>query len=64
MSEDINHMSLLNVGESVNGVGRTGSRSQIRPSPSHYSDDHVGSSYFCSYGNNGSGNRSHYRRSP
>ena len=34
-TEDINHYFLLNVGETVDGVGRSGFRSQDSPSPSH-----------------------------
>ena len=40
ITEEINHSSLLNVGEIVDGVGRNGSRSRTRPSYSYNSDDH------------------------
>ena len=38
-SEYISHFSLLIFGESVDGYGRSGYRSQTRPSPSHHSGD-------------------------
>ena len=44
--EEINHYSLLNVGQSVDGVERIGYRSQTIPSTSHHSDDNGRSSGF------------------
>ena len=58
-SEDINHSSLLNVGESVDGNSISVSRSRTSPSPSHNSGDHRRPSSVYSYGDNRSGNRSH-----
>ena len=57
-TEDINQSYLFNVGETVGGVGRIGSRSQTIPSPSHHSVGHGRSSDFYSYCDNRSGHRS------
>ena len=45
-TEEINHPSLFNVGESVGGFGKSGLRSRTSPSPSHNSGDHGISSGF------------------
>ena len=58
-SEEINHSSLFNVGESVDGVGRSGYRYRTSPSPSHHSGDHGRSSGFNSYGDKRSGHMYH-----
>ena len=46
MTEDINHYSLFNAVETVDGVGRSGFRPQTSPSPSHHSGDNGRSSDF------------------
>ena len=61
--EDINHCSLLNIGEIVDGIGRSGSSYLIIPYPSHHSGDHGRSSGSYSYGENIIGHRSHTRQS-
>ena len=58
-SKYINHLSLFNVGESVNCVGRIGYRSWTVPSPSNHSVDLGISSGFYIYGDNRSSHWSH-----
>ena len=58
-SEEINHPSLFNVVESVDGNGRIGSGSHTCPSTSHHSGDIGISSGFYSYCDNRRGNRYH-----
>ena len=55
-SEYINHLALFNVGESVDGIGRSGYMSQTSPSPSHNFSDCGRSSGFNIYGDNRGGN--------
>ena len=57
-SEDINDSSFLNVGESVDGNGRRGSKSQTRPSTYCHSGDIGRSSGFYIHGDNRSGHGS------
>ena len=59
ITEEVNQYSLLNLGESVDGDGRSGSRYWTGLSPSHHSGDHSISSDFYSYGDNISGHRHH-----
>ena len=58
-SEEINHSSLLNFGDTVDEVGISGFRSWTSPPPSHNLGDHDRSSDFYSYGDNISWHRSH-----
>ena len=55
--EDINHYSLFNYGESVDGDGISGYRYHTRPYTSHHSGDIGISSGFYGYGNDISGHR-------
>ena len=57
-TEGINHYFLFNVGESVDGYGRSGYIFQTIPYPSHHSGDLGRPSGFYSYSNGRIGNRS------